>query len=132
LRRSGRIPLIKRAHIFSHAGTSPGECWAFKGSNGGAIIKLLGPIRIDAVSIEHISKNISPTGDSTTAPKDFTVWGLKTPTDRGTLLGQYSYNIQGPLIQMFSLSHPPTEAYEIVELRILSNHGNADFTCIYR
>ncbi|XP_030754330.1 SUN domain-containing protein 1-like isoform X2 [Sitophilus oryzae] len=113
-------------------GTSPGECWAFKGSNGGAVIKLLGKIKIDAISLEHISKTISPSGDSTTAPKDFTVWGLKTPTDRGTLLGQYSYNIEGPLVQTFTLATKSDETYEFVELRIISNHGNPDFTCIYR
>ncbi|XP_050299606.1 SUN domain-containing protein 3-like [Anthonomus grandis grandis] len=113
-------------------GTSPGECWAFKGSNGGVIVKLLGPIKIDAVSMEHISKNISPSGDSTTAPKDFTVWGLKSLTDRGALLGQFTYNIDGSLVQTFNLQQPTHDSFDFVELRVSSNHGNSDFTCVYR
>ncbi|KAH1025428.1 SUN domain-containing protein 1 [Dendroctonus ponderosae] len=113
-------------------GTSPGECWAFKGSSGGVIIKLLGSIRIDAVSLEHISKSISPSGDSTTAPKDFTVWGLKSVVDRGTLLGQFSYKLDGPPVQMFKLHYPIHDTFDFIELKVQSNHGNNDFTCVYR
>ncbi|XP_060523195.1 SUN domain-containing protein 2-like [Cylas formicarius] len=113
-------------------GSSPGECWALKGSSGGAIIKLLGSVRVDAVSMEHISKTISPSGDSSTAPKDFAVWGLKAPGDRGQLLGQFVYDTDGPLVQTFDLPRSAVKIFEYIELRILSNHGNPDFTCVYR
>ncbi|KAL1494554.1 hypothetical protein ABEB36_010134 [Hypothenemus hampei] len=113
-------------------GTLPGECWALKGSSGGVVVKLLGSIKVNAISMEHISKNISPSGDSTTAPKDFSVWGMETLTDRGTLLGQFSYDINGPLVQTFPVQHVLQGSYDYVELKILSNHGNNEFTCVYR
>ncbi|CAG9773745.1 unnamed protein product [Ceutorhynchus assimilis] len=103
-----------------------------QGTNGGVLIKLLGPIKIDAVSLEHIPKTISPSGDSTTAPKDFSVWGMKSVTDKGSLLGQFSYKVDGPLVQIFSTTHSVNDVYDFVELNIQSNHGNEDFTCVYR
>ncbi|KAJ8926960.1 hypothetical protein NQ314_020631 [Rhamnusium bicolor] len=112
------------------ADMSPGHCWAVKGTSGGAIIKLLGKVQIDAVSLEHISKNLSPTGEVTSGPKNFSVWGLKHPKDRGQPLGEFSYDIKGPLVQTFAI--PNSNFYEFVEFRVLTNHGNPDFTCIYR
>lgn len=53
---------------------APGQCWAFKGSRGQATIKLLTPVRICGVTLEHISKSISPSGEISTAPKDFSIW----------------------------------------------------------
>lgn len=38
------------------------------------MIKLLGKVRINAVSLEHISSKISPTGKLDSAPKDFAVY----------------------------------------------------------
>ncbi|XP_066253168.1 uncharacterized protein [Euwallacea similis] len=129
------IPLCEGMHgprAMIQSGTSPGQCWAFKGSTGGVIIKLLGPIKIDAISMEHISKTISPSGDSKTAPKDFTAWGMKSVTNRGILLGQFVYDIEGSLVQTFTVSNPSDEIYDFIELRVTSNHGHPDFTCIYR
>lgn len=114
-------------------GTAPGECWALKGSSGGVIVKLLGHTKIDAVSMEHISKTISPSGDITTAPKDFAVWGLRSANDdRRVSLGQFSYNVDGPLVQTFPVETRLDGVYSHVELRVLTNHGNDDFTCVYR
>lgn len=53
---------------------SPGHCWAIKGNSGGVIIKLIAPVKIDSVSLEHISKNLSPTGEISSAPNSFSVW----------------------------------------------------------
>lgn len=61
-------------------GVNPGECWAFKGSTGYLVIQLSGRVRITAVSLEHIPKSISPSGNIDSAPKEFTVkvrWFLK-------------------------------------------------------
>ncbi|XP_066139860.1 tetratricopeptide repeat protein 39C-like [Euwallacea fornicatus] len=129
------IPLYEGMHgprAMIQSGTSPGQCWAFKGSIGGVIIKLLGPTEIDAISMEHISKAISPSGDSKTAPKDFIAWGMKSMTNTGTLLGQFIYDIEGPLVQTFTVSNPTHEIYEFIELKVMSNYGHPDFTCVYR
>ncbi|KAG5895798.1 hypothetical protein JTB14_029214 [Gonioctena quinquepunctata] len=112
------------------ADMSPGRCWAFKGSFGGVVIKLIGKVVINGITVEHISENISPTGDVTSAPKDLAVWGLKSTTDRGQQLGHFTYDIDGPLVQSFSITN--SNVYEFVEFRVLSNHGNPTHTCVYR
>lgn len=53
---------------------SPGHCWAIKGSHGGAVVKLLGKVQINGVSLEHISESVSPTGEISSAPREFTIW----------------------------------------------------------
>ncbi|XP_043260241.1 SUN domain-containing protein 1-like [Colletes gigas] len=83
-------------------GVLPGECWAFKGSSGSVVIQLLGSVDVSGVSLEHIPETISPTGETSTAPKDFSIW------------------------------KEPKKPYEIVELKIHSNSGNNEYTCIYR
>ncbi|VEN64334.1 unnamed protein product, partial [Callosobruchus maculatus] len=113
-----------------HVDMSPGNCWAIKGSQGGAVIKLLGRVRVDAVTVEHISKNISPTGEVTSAPKEFVVWGMRNPKDRGIRLGTFSYDADGHLVQTFPISND--HYFEFVQLEVLSNQGNPEYTCIYR
>ncbi|XP_031348875.1 SUN domain-containing protein 1-like [Photinus pyralis] len=115
-------------------GVLPGECWAFKGSTGYALIKLLGPVFIDSVSIEHISKAISPTGKIDTAPKEFAVIGLDSEEDDGdgaNLLGEFVYDIEGLPLQTFE-TYSIDRSFEYIEFRVFSNHGNPIFTCVYR
>ena len=51
----------------------PGECWSFEGSIGYIVIKLAGPSHIEAFSLEHIPRSISPHGHIKSAPKNFKV-----------------------------------------------------------
>nr|CAH7756876.1 unnamed protein product [Callosobruchus chinensis] len=113
-----------------HVDMSPGHCWAIKGSQGGAVIKLLGRVKVDAVTMEHISKNISPTGEVSSAPKEFAVWGMKNPKDRGIRLGAFTYDTDGHLVQTFPISND--YYFEYIQLEVLSNQGNPEYTCIYR
>ncbi|XP_042647841.1 SUN domain-containing protein 2 isoform X2 [Tyto alba] len=53
---------------------NPGNCWAFRGSQGFAVIRLSGLIRPTAVTLEHIPKALSPQGTIPSAPKDFAVY----------------------------------------------------------
>ena len=41
-------------------GSAPGQCWAFKGSEGCVVIKLSNPVFISNITLEHIAKNLSP------------------------------------------------------------------------
>uniref|UniRef100_A0A8B9S9A2 Sad1 and UNC84 domain containing 2 n=1 Tax=Apteryx owenii TaxID=8824 RepID=A0A8B9S9A2_APTOW len=110
---------------------NPGNCWAFRGSQGFAVIRLSSPIRPTAVTLEHIPKALSPQGTIPSAPKDFTVYGLKEEgEEEGTLLGQFTYNHDGDPIQTFYFKGEDT--FQLVELRILSNWGHPEYTCIYR
>lgn len=52
----------------------PGKCWAFPGSQGHALIKLAMKIIPTAVTMEHISEKVSPSGDISSAPKEFSVY----------------------------------------------------------
>ncbi|XP_025163465.1 SUN domain-containing protein 1-like isoform X2 [Harpegnathos saltator] len=83
-------------------GVLPGECWAFKGSSGSIVIRLLGYVHVSGISLEHISSLISPTGETDTAPRDFSVWNRAI------------------------------QPYEIIEMKVHSNSGNPEYTCIYR
>nr|XP_055116818.1 SUN domain-containing protein 1 isoform X37 [Symphalangus syndactylus] len=81
----------------------PGNCWAFKGSQGYLVVRLSMMIHPAAFTLEHIPKTLSPTGNISSAPKDFAVY--KRPDDT---------------------------AFQIVELRIFSNWGHPEYTCLYR
>lgn len=61
-------------YLFPKTGVLPGECWAFKGTTGNVVIQLLGPVHVSGVSLEHIPQSISPLGETSTAPKDFSIW----------------------------------------------------------
>ncbi|XP_010282845.1 PREDICTED: SUN domain-containing protein 2-like [Phaethon lepturus] len=112
---------------------NPGNCWAFRGSQGFAIIRLSSIIRPTAVTLEHIPKALSPQGTIPSAPKDFAVYGLKEEgEEEGLLLGQFTYNHDGDPIQTFYLEGDTVGTYQLVELRVLSNWGHPEYTCIYR
>ncbi|NXT94917.1 SUN2 protein, partial [Anhinga rufa] len=112
---------------------NPGNCWAFRGSQGFAVIRLSGIIRPTAVTLEHIPKALSPQGTIPSAPKDFAVYGLKEEgEEEGLLLGQFTYNHDGDPIQTFYLEGDTLGTYQLVELRVLSNWGHPEYTCIYR
>ncbi|OXB82726.1 UNVERIFIED_CONTAM: hypothetical protein H355_000424 [Colinus virginianus] len=51
--------------------------------------------------------------------------------EEGTFLGQYVYDQEGEPLQMFTVEKSE-HAFQIVELRILSNWGHAEYTCLYR
>ncbi|XP_058013794.1 SUN domain-containing protein 1 isoform X3 [Ahaetulla prasina] len=111
----------------------PGNCWAFKGSQGYLVIRLSMMIYPTSFCLEHIPKSLSPTGNITSAPKDFLVYGLENEyQEEGILLGQYTYDQDGEPLQMFPVSETTEKAFQIVELRIFSNWGHAEYTCLYR
>eukprot|EP00069_Balaena_mysticetus_P011404 bmy_21233T0 len=80
----------------------PGNCWAFQGPQGFAVVRLSARIRPTAVTLEHVPKSLSPNSTISSAPKDFAIFGPKMAT------------------------------YQVVELRILTNWGHPEYTCIYR
>ncbi|OXB60843.1 hypothetical protein ASZ78_014395 [Callipepla squamata] len=112
---------------------NPGNCWAFRGSQGFAVIRLSSLIRPTAVTLEHVPKALSPQGTIPSAPKDFTVYGLKEEREEeGLLLGRFTYNQDGDPIQTFYFKGDDVGAFQLVELRVLSNWGHPEYTCIYR
>lgn len=52
----------------------PGNCWAFQGPQGFAVVRLSARIRPTAVTLEHVPKSLSPNSTISSAPKDFAVF----------------------------------------------------------
>lgn len=124
----------------------PGECFAFTGP-GEIIIKLIKTVFIDAVSIEHILPQMSPNGNISNAPSNFSVYGMENGNgnvssscvDSNAILNaihlgdfQYDINKHQPL-QLFQLNQNVTaKSFPIVRFIFKSNHGDPEHTCVYR
>ena len=84
-------------------------------------------------SMEHISKSMSPSGKIDSAPKDFVVYGLRHEKDHDPVkLGKYSYSQDQDPLQFYEVMFPSKDAFPYIELDIVSNHGNLNYTCLYR
>lgn len=113
-------------------GVHPGECWAFPGSTGYLVIQLSKRILVTGFTLEHIPRSLASNGTIDSAPKDFGVWALHRESDpEPRFLGEFRYDDQGSSVQYFEAIRLD-EPYQIVELKILSNHGKMDYTCLYR
>ncbi|XP_049775244.1 klaroid protein-like [Schistocerca cancellata] len=114
-------------------GVVPGNCWAFTGGQGFLVIQLSAWIKITAFSIEHIPRSLSPTGKLDSAPRDFRVLGLKHENDEFPMeIGKYQFQENGTSLQYFKVQRPDLPPFNIVELQIQTNHGNMEYTCLYR
>lgn len=111
----------------------PGNCWAFKGSQGYLVIRLSLRILPTSFCVEHIPKALSPTGNITSAPRNFTVYGLDDEyQEEGKLLGHYVYQEDGESLQTFPVMEQNDKTFQIIEVRVLSNWGHPEYTCMYR
>lgn len=114
-------------------GMQPGQCWPFRGSQGQLVIKLSQPIRVTAFTVEHISRSVAIGESISSAPREFEIWGLESENDSpGRRLGSYTYKLDGDPLQQFIVEDPEPAIYGFIEMKILSNHGNLDYTCLYR
>ncbi|XP_024242303.1 SUN domain-containing protein 1 isoform X5 [Oncorhynchus tshawytscha] len=111
----------------------PGNCWAFQGSHGYLVMRLSMRIVPSAFSLEHIPKDLSPTGNIDSAPRQFNVYGLDDEyQEEGKLLGSYTYQEDGDALQTYPVTEENDKAYQTIEVRVLSNWGHTEYTCLYR
>ncbi|XP_041942662.1 SUN domain-containing protein 1 isoform X4 [Alosa sapidissima] len=111
----------------------PGNCWAFKGSQGYLVIRLSLSVLPSSFCLEHIPKALSPTGSISSAPRHFTIYGLEDEyQEEGKLLGDYTYEEDGESLQTFPVMEKNDQAFQIIEMRVLSNWGHPEYTCLYR
>ncbi|XP_063050365.1 SUN domain-containing protein 2-like [Engraulis encrasicolus] len=113
----------------------PGKCWAFEGSEGVFTVGLSMPVRVTHVTLEHVPKSLSPSGHIDSAPKDIAVFGFPDSAEaeeEGEILGRFTYDADGDPIQTFQLPDSAKAVYHAVQLRVLTNWGNPDYSCIYR
>ena len=113
-------------------GTSPGQCWAFRGSQGAVVVQLSSAIHITAVSIEHISSLLSPDGSIHSAPSHMSLSGVTEDREDFTPLLNFTYSATGDTVQTFWLAAPSQVKWRLVELSVHNNHGHPDYTCLYR
>ncbi|GLV32936.1 klaroid [Carabus blaptoides fortunei] len=116
-------------------GVTPGECWAFQNFPGFLVIQLTAYIHVQGFTLEHIPRSLAPGGRRDSAPRAFTVWALRGENDREPqLLGSYEYELAATSLQYFAVQHDGADhqVYNMVELRVDSNHGNSEYTCLYR
>ncbi|NWI15389.1 SUN3 protein, partial [Crypturellus soui] len=118
---------------------SPGHCWPFPGSQGQVVIKLPAQIQPTALTMQHIFKTVSPSGNISSAPRDFSVSvslcqviGVGAEGEEETVLGTFMYDVEKEGMQTFSLKNELPKAFQYIKLLIKSNWGNPDYTCIYR
>ncbi|KAK2876797.1 hypothetical protein Q8A67_020893 [Cirrhinus molitorella] len=111
----------------------PGNCWAFKGSQGYLVLGLSMKIVPTAFSVDHVPKSLSPTGNISSAPREFNVYGLDDEQqEEGQLLGQFVYDEDGDALQTFYVSEEVPRGFQIIEMKVLSNWGHPEYTCVYR
>lgn len=66
----------------------PGNCWAFKGHQGQVVIRLPARVYLTAITVQHITKEASPSGTIISAPKDIAVFvSLLGPAGGDVALG---------------------------------------------
>ncbi|XP_036937535.1 sperm-associated antigen 4 protein-like [Acanthopagrus latus] len=121
-------PLSQRRVIQGHSPLQPGHCWCFPGDHGHIVISLSHPTSITHVTMGHISKRISPYGNIASAPREFTVYGMRGD-DQNIKLAKLVYEQDGPSLQTFEV--PDKGVFTHVKLQIDSNWGNVDSTCLY-
>lgn len=113
-----------------------GECFAFYGATGEVLLRLQQRIHVEAFSIDHIRPEMAPRGNLNTAPKQFSVYGAHQSTGKQHYFGTYEYRI-GPSVwplQVFDIPEGMRSpvAFRLVHFRFASNHGNAEYTCVYQ
>lgn len=99
-----------------------GHCYSFNGSEGKLALAFKNEKIIKKIGISH------PIFDSrSSAIKNFTVDCLVHNQEQR--VGEFEYEIPGDPFQQFAI--PPTKCTGLV-IRVKSNHGNKEYTCIYK
>ncbi|XP_060518572.1 SUN domain-containing protein 1-like [Cylas formicarius] len=115
--------------------TLPGSCFAFRGSTGSIRVRLAAEIEVWGVTVGHASRILVGSDGMASAPKDFEVYGFRDDFDaHGTFMGSFTYDYTSKQHQTFPMvkNHTRDKLFGLVELRVMSNYGNEEFTCIYR
>ncbi|XP_052145124.1 SUN domain-containing protein 1-like [Oryza glaberrima] len=119
----------------------PGQCFPLQGSSGFVEIKLRKGIVPDAITLEHVSKDVAY--DMSTAPKDCRVSGWyqeahneaysgHAASAKMYVLTEFTYDLDKKNVQTFDITAPDVGIINMVRLDFTSNHGSSALTCIYR
>ncbi|KAK1189358.1 SUN2 protein, partial [Pygoscelis papua] len=81
---------------------SPGNCWPLQGHQGQVFIRLPARVHLTGVTVQYISKEVSPSGTVISAPQRCCCL-LDADGEEETLLGTFMYNVANEAIQTFPL-----------------------------
>ena len=82
-------------------------------------------------SIDHVPESLAP--DFRSAPKKISIIGYQKEGSEAETLVTGEYDLNKGIVQNFAVdSRKTTEAYSLFMLRVHSNQGNSNYTCIYR
>ncbi|XP_069567634.1 SUN domain-containing protein 3-like [Brachyistius frenatus] len=95
------------------------------------LILLSQPLTISHVTLGHISRLQSPDDFLSSAPRTFTVYGLRTEVGEQIRLGTFVYNRAGESLQTFELPDLKKDVFRFVKLHIDDNWGHENYTCLY-
>lgn len=120
-------------------GMHAGQCWPMKGDHGSLGIRLAKPIVVQAITVDHPNRAVLANQVSS-APKHMEVWGLTRLHDNtdnddnpSVFLGSFTFDITASTTrQTFDLDGASSLAFLGVIVRIRSNWGNTQHTCLYR
>ncbi len=90
---------------------------------------------LQSVSLEHIPRMAAPDNTISSAPKNFSVWALDSLEDESPVaLGVFTYEDSNRPVQKFDLDQDAMggRLFNLIELKVHSNHGNMLYTCLYR
>ncbi|KAH9813535.1 UNC-like C-terminal-domain-containing protein [Melampsora americana] len=119
--------------------TSIGKCWPMSGNVGQIGIALARKIVVKEIVIEHVEFSLAYELDS--AIREFEVLGYDEVSKGWKSLGNGTFEISKSnlkrSIQRFRLNGNEDEIdhqFEtgLIVLKVLSNYGNSEFTCLYR
>ncbi|XP_074580402.1 SUN domain-containing protein 2-like [Curcuma longa] len=136
---TGRNGVHANSHkMLSPSFGEPGQCFSLQGSSGFVEIRLRTGIIPEAVTLEHVSKNVAY--DMSSAPKDCRVSGwFESPDDdpssnakKISILTEFSYDLEKSNAQTYNVETTDCGVVNMVRFDFTSNHGNSALTCIYR
>ncbi|KAF3853035.1 hypothetical protein F7725_013723 [Dissostichus mawsoni] len=100
---------------------------SYRGSSGVLVLRLSMSVSPSSFSLEHVPRSLSPSGSSSSAPRDFRVYGLQDEEEEEGKLGSFRYDQTES-----SADEQNGSWFQVVELQVLSNWGNPEYTCLYR
>lgn len=108
-----------------------GNCWSFAGSLGQLVIQLGKKIAASSFSIEHIAPESCFSVSS--APKQVQIFSMDSISAPAPpiFLAEIVFDPALGRAQNFASTIQPAPT-EFLLVKILSNHGNRDFTCLYK
>lgn len=132
----GLLPVFFTANsprVVIQPSVTPGDCWSFAGAEGVLVVRLSRTIIPTSISYEHIRKELTPDQHIDSAPRHFRIKSLADVDDHeGLLLGDYEYDKDGNPLQQFEVQNPNPMPTRYIEMIIQSNHGESQYTCLYR